>query len=153
MALGGDRPDDVFGANSEFDYAIDLVELTREMGDFSIGVAAHPNGHPRSGDLRSDRRFLAEKLEVADFAVTQFFFESRDWTHLVEELAELGTTKPVLPGIMPVTHALGHRPDARNGRRGCPTRWCNGSNARMSAAARPRCGPRESVGRSRNVKS
>src|SRR5277367_5937139 len=88
MALGGDRPDDIFGANSEFDYAIDLVELTRETGDFSVGVAAHPNGHPRSADLRSDRRFLAEKLKLADFAVTQFFFESSDWTHLVEELAE-----------------------------------------------------------------
>ena len=103
MALGGDRPDDVFGANSEFDYAIDLVELIRETGEFSIGVAAHPNGHPRSTDLRSDRQFLAQKLALADFAVTQFFFESWQWTQLVEELAELGVYKPVLPGIMPVT--------------------------------------------------
>jgi methylenetetrahydrofolate reductase (NADPH) len=107
MALGGDRPDDVFGASSEFDYAIDLVELTREIGDFAIGVAAHPNGHPRSSDLRSDRRYLAEKLSIADFAVTQFFFESNAWTSLVEELAELGVTKPVLPGIMPVTTISG----------------------------------------------
>ena len=107
MALGGDRPNDAFGAASEFDYAIDLVELTREIGDFSIGVAAHPNGHPRSPDRRSDRRFLAEKLAMADFAVTQFFFESSDWTRLVEELAELGVTKPVLPGIMPVTTISG----------------------------------------------
>jgi methylenetetrahydrofolate reductase (NADPH) len=107
MALGGDRPNDAFGAASEFDYAIDLVELTREVGDFSIGVAAHPNGHPRSPDRRSDRRFLAEKLAMADFAVTQFFFESSDWTRLVEELAELGVTKPVLPGIMPVTTISG----------------------------------------------
>ncbi len=107
MALGGDRPDDVFGAASEFDYALDLVELTREIGDFSIGVAAHPNGHPRSTDMRLDRRFLAEKLSLADFAVTQFFFESSNWTQLVEELAELGVTKPVLPGIMPVTTISG----------------------------------------------
>jgi methylenetetrahydrofolate reductase (NADPH) len=107
MALGGDRPDDIFGANSEFDYAIDLVELIRETADFSIGVAAHPNGHPRSPDLRSDRRFLAEKLKLADFAVSQFFFESVAWIQLVEELAELGTTKPVLPGIMPVTTMSG----------------------------------------------
>jgi methylenetetrahydrofolate reductase (NADPH) len=44
---------------------------------------------------------------MADFAVTQFFFESSEWTRLVEELAELGTTKPVLPGIMPVTTISG----------------------------------------------
>ncbi len=107
MALGGDRPDDAFGAASEFDYALDLVELIREVGDFSIGVAAHPNVHPRSSDRRSDRHFLAEKLSLADFAVTQFFFESKDWIRLVEELAELGVTKPVLPGIMPVTTIAG----------------------------------------------
>jgi methylenetetrahydrofolate reductase (NADPH) len=42
-------------------------------------------------------------MVLADFAVTQFFFESSNWTRLVEQLGELGVTKPVLPGIMPVT--------------------------------------------------
>jgi methylenetetrahydrofolate reductase (NADPH) len=50
---------------------------------------------------------LAEKLALADFAVTQFFFEASEWTRLVGELAELGVTKPVLPGIMPVTTITG----------------------------------------------
>ncbi len=103
MALGGDIPDDDALASSEFEHAMDLVELARETGDFSIGVAAHPLGHPRSKDLVTDRYFLAQKLELADFAVTQFFFEAQDWTHLVADLAERGLTKPVLPGIMPVT--------------------------------------------------
>ena len=103
MALGGDIPDDPSLVPSEFSHAIDLVELAREVGDFSIGVAAHPLGHPRSPDLASDRRHLAEKLRLADFAVTQFLFEVGDWTRLVDELAGLGVTKPVLPGIMPVT--------------------------------------------------
>ncbi len=108
MALGGDIPDDASLAASEFSHAIDLVELAREVGDFSIGVAAHPQGHPRSIDLESDRRFLAQKLELADFAVTQFFFELDEWTRLVQELGALGVSKPVLPGIMPVTtlHAV-----------------------------------------------
>jgi methylenetetrahydrofolate reductase (NADPH) len=103
MALGGDPSEESGPDRSEFSHAIDLVELTREAGDFSIGVAAHPQGHPRSPDLASDRRFLAQKLAMADFAVTQFFFEALEWTRLVGELAELGVTKPVLPGIMPVT--------------------------------------------------
>jgi methylenetetrahydrofolate reductase (NADPH) len=103
MALGGDASDEPGEDRSEFRHAIDLVELTREVGDFSIGVAAHPQGHPRSPDLASDRRYLAEKLAIADFAVTQFFFEAREWTRLVDELGALGVTKPVLPGIMPVT--------------------------------------------------
>jgi methylenetetrahydrofolate reductase (NADPH) len=103
MALGGDTPDDPALAASDFTHAIELVELALEVGDFSIGVAAHPLGHPRSTDLANDRRHLAHKLELAHFAVTQFFFELEDWTNLVGELAELGVTKPVLPGIMPVT--------------------------------------------------
>jgi methylenetetrahydrofolate reductase (NADPH) len=103
MALGGDIPDDPDLVVSEFAHAIDLVELAREVGEFSIGVAAHPQGHPRSPDLASDRHHLARKLELADFAVTQFFFQAHEWTHLVEDLAERGVTKPVLPGIMPVT--------------------------------------------------
>jgi methylenetetrahydrofolate reductase (NADPH) len=107
MALGGDIPDDPDLVASEFRHAIELVELARDVGEFSIGVAAHPLGHPRSPNRASDRRHLAEKLRLADFAVTQFFFELGDWTTLVDELGELGVTKPVLPGIMPVTTLSG----------------------------------------------
>src|ERR1019366_8712386 len=107
MALGGDIPDDPDLVASDFTHAIDLVELALEVGDFSIGVAAHPLGHPRSADLVSDRRHLAAKLERAHFAGTQFFFELTDWTNLVGQLAALGATKPVLPGIMPVTTLSG----------------------------------------------
>ncbi len=103
MALGGDLPADGSLDTSEFEYALDLVELVRETGDFCVGVGAHPQGHPRSSDRASDRRHLARKLEVADFAVTQFFFEAYEWTQLVDELGELGVEKPILPGIMPVT--------------------------------------------------
>jgi methylenetetrahydrofolate reductase (NADPH) len=106
MALGGDLPDDGPSA-SEFTYAMELVELAREVGDFCVGVGAHPRGHPRSVDRASDRRHLARKLEAADFAVTQFFFEAHEWVELVDELGELGVEKPVLPGIMPVTTLSG----------------------------------------------
>jgi methylenetetrahydrofolate reductase (NADPH) len=103
MALGGDIPDAPELVASEFAHAMDLVELARETGDFSIGVAAHALGHPRSTDMATDRYYLAQKLALADFAVTQFLFELQDWTRLVDELGALGVTKPVLPGIMPVT--------------------------------------------------
>jgi len=103
MALGGDLPDDPSLEASDFTYALELVELAREVGQFCVGVGAHPQGHPRSKDLTSDRVQLARKLDAADFAVTQFFFEACEWVQLVSELAELGVEKPVLPGIMPVT--------------------------------------------------
>ena len=105
LALAGDPPSDG-GPSPASDYvrASDLVSHLREIADLSIGVAAHPEGHPRSPDLATDRRHLAAKLADADFAVTQFFFEASQWTSLVEDLAALGVDKPVIPGIMPVTN-------------------------------------------------
>jgi methylenetetrahydrofolate reductase (NADPH) len=103
MALGGDPPTDPESAEGELRYAGELVELARAIGGFSIGVAAHPIGHPRSPDLDADRDRLAEKLRMADFAVTQFFFRADEYLGLVDELSRRGVDKPVLPGIMPVT--------------------------------------------------
>jgi methylenetetrahydrofolate reductase (NADPH) len=103
MALGGDPPTDPDAVEGELRYASELVELARAIGGFSIGVAAHPVGHPRSPSLAEDRDRLAEKLRMADFAVTQFFFDVADYLSVVDDLARRGVDKPVLPGIMPVT--------------------------------------------------
>lgn len=106
LALAGDPPaGEEIAAADELTYALDLVELVREVGDFSVGVAAHPELHPRSPDRESDRIHLAAKLAVADFGITQFFFRASDYLSMIDELAALGCTKPVLPGIMPVTNA------------------------------------------------
>jgi methylenetetrahydrofolate reductase (NADPH) len=102
MLLGGDVDPD-HGAVGELRHANELVALAREVGEFCVGVAAHPAGHPDSPDLASDRRYLAEKLALADFACTQMFFEADEWQRLVAELGSLGIEKPVLPGIMPAT--------------------------------------------------
>ena len=40
-------------------------ELVRDVGDFSVAVAAFPELHPRSPDRATDRRHLAEKLAAA----------------------------------------------------------------------------------------
>jgi methylenetetrahydrofolate reductase (NADPH) len=103
MALGGDPPTDPEAGPGELVHASELVELARAIGGFSIGVAAQPTGHPLSTDLASDRDHLAAKLALADFAATQFFFEATEYISLVADLADRGVTKPVLPGIMPVT--------------------------------------------------
>lgn len=105
LALGGDLPADGSSVGpSDFTHAIDLVEHLRANFDVSIGVAAHPEVHPRSTSRESDRRFLADKLRLADFAITQFFFEVDHYTRLIDELAALGVNKPVVPGVMPVTN-------------------------------------------------
>ena len=115
MALGGDPPADPAEGVGELRHACELVALARAIGGFSIGVAAQPAGHPLSADLPTDRDRLAAKLAEADFAVTQFFFEAREYVALVADLAARGVDKPVLPGIMPVEPELGaeHGQDGR----------------------------------------
>jgi len=89
-----------------FDHADQLVSLAAEIGGFTIGVAAFPDGHPASGgDLDSDIEVLLEKeRRGASFATTQFFFEAKKWEELVEKLAAKGSTLPIIPGVLPVTN-------------------------------------------------
>lgn len=103
LALGGDPPKDLDLPPGELHYAVELVELIRGVGDFSVGVAAHPEPHPRSPNREADRRHTAQKLRAADFAITQFFFDPAHYFDLVESLRALGVDKPVIAGIMPAT--------------------------------------------------
>ena len=104
LALGGDVPVDAEPTPSDYTFASELLADVVADGRFSVGVAAHPEVHPRSPDRASDRRHLAAKLVAADFAITQFFFEVEAYVRMMNELADLGVHKPVLPGIMPVTN-------------------------------------------------
>jgi methylenetetrahydrofolate reductase (NADPH) len=103
LALGGDPPPDVDLPPGELKHAVELVKLVREVGDFSVGVAAHPEPHPRSPSREADRRHTADKLREADFAITQFFFDAEHYFDLVAAMHEHGVDKPVIPGIMPAT--------------------------------------------------
>lgn len=109
LALGGDPPADGSEPGGDFTYATELVELIREVGDFAVGVAAFPEIHPRSPDRASDRQILAEKLAVADFAMTTFFFDAEHYRRLLDELDQLGADTPIIPGVMPFPSVGGVR--------------------------------------------
>lgn len=110
LALAGDPPADGSPAEGDFEYAIELVELVRSYGDqFGVAVAVHPELHPRSTDRAEDRRHLAAKLAVADFGVSQFFFDADHYFSMMDDLHALGCDTPVLPGIMPLSNPAGVR--------------------------------------------
>jgi methylenetetrahydrofolate reductase (NADPH) len=102
LALRGDPPKDLDLPPGDLDHATDLIDLVRDVGDFSVGVAVHPEGHPASTDRTTDRRRQAEKLARSDFGVSQFFFEPDVWFEFLADLAEQRVTTRVIPGIMPV---------------------------------------------------
>ncbi|MCU1468576.1 MAG: 5,10-methylenetetrahydrofolate reductase [Actinomycetia bacterium] len=102
LALRGDPPKDLDLPPGDLSHATDLIDLVRGVGDFSVGVAVHPEGHPASSDRVSDRQRQAEKLASADFGISQFFFEPDIWFEFLGDMREHGVTTRVIPGIMPV---------------------------------------------------
>jgi methylenetetrahydrofolate reductase (NADPH) len=108
LALGGDPPADGSDPGGDFTYATELIDVVRaHPAGFCVGVAAHPEVHPRSSDRAADRRHLAAKLELADFAITQFSFVPEEQLRLRDELAALGATTPVIPSVFPVINVAG----------------------------------------------
>ena len=89
-----------------FDHADQLVELAAEIGGFSIGVAAFPDGHPASqGNFAQEIDVLLRKEALgATFATTQFFFTASRYFDLVAKLRDRGSRLTVMPGVMPITN-------------------------------------------------
>ncbi|MCX7741797.1 MAG: methylenetetrahydrofolate reductase [NAD(P)H] [Tepidimonas sp.] len=107
VALRGDLPSG-YGLGGEFAFARDLVAFIRaEFGAaFHIEVAAYPEMHPQARSPQADLQAFADKVRAgADGAITQYFFNTDAYFRFVEEAHALGVTVPIVPGIMPITHA------------------------------------------------
>ena len=89
-----------------FAHASELMRFVKQQGDFCVGGAAYPEGHPESGSLEKDIENTKYKVDAGvDFLVTQMFFDNTILYNYMFRLLRAGINVPVVPGIMPVTNA------------------------------------------------
>lgn len=107
LALRGDRPKDFDGDPfKEYHYASELVATIKEYGDFCVGGACYPEGHPDSTNKKEDIKNLKKKVDAGcEFLTTQMFFDNNIFYNFLYKAREAGILVPVIPGIMPITRA------------------------------------------------
>jgi methylenetetrahydrofolate reductase (NADPH) len=102
LVIGGDTDP----AAGPFHGAVEVIEsgLLSRHGITEIGIAGHPDGHPRIGDHLLDRIILA-KAEAAQamglrlHIVTQFCFDAAPVLAWLDRIRELGIDAPVRVGL------------------------------------------------------
>jgi methylenetetrahydrofolate reductase (NADPH) len=107
LALRGDMPDGggaFVKTEGGFEYSYELVQLIRESGGFSIGVAGFPEGHIACTEGKHvDWRRTKTKIDHgADFVITQLFFRNSDYFEFRDFLMRLGVNVPIVAGILPI---------------------------------------------------
>ena len=87
-------------------YAVELVALIKqEFPGFRILVAGYPETHQEAVSPEADLEHLKEKCNAGgDTIVTQLFYDNTDFFRFRDHCSSIGITKPIIPGLMPVTN-------------------------------------------------
>ncbi|MBQ1205680.1 MAG: methylenetetrahydrofolate reductase [Clostridia bacterium] len=105
LALRGDMP---VGREPKrvYPHASDLARAIKDMGDFCIGGACYPEGHPEAKSVSADIDALKIKAESGcEFFTTQMFFDNDIMYSFMTKFQRKGINIPVIAGIMPITNA------------------------------------------------
>lgn len=106
LALRGDIPEEISGKKLDYRYASQLMEEIRQAGNFCIGGACYPEGHPESANQKEDIQALRIKADAGcEFLTSQMFFDNNIFYNFMYKVRDAGITIPVIAGIMPVTNA------------------------------------------------
>jgi len=104
LALRGDMPG-ISGPYQPhpdgYENGTDLAQALIARGGLDTYVAAYPEVHPASGSLHACIANLKAKLATgAKAAITQFFFDNRDYFYFLEQVRASGIYQPIIPGIL-----------------------------------------------------
>lgn len=107
LALRGDIPEHAdFPLPNQYKHASELIVDIRSQGDFCIGGACYPEGHPEAATIYEDLVHLKEKVDAGcEFLTTQMFFDNNILYNFMYKALKKGIDVPIVAGIMPVTNA------------------------------------------------
>ena len=108
LALRGDIPENAdFPLPDQYHHAIELIGEIKEIGDFCIGGACYPEGHPEADTMEEDLQHLKEKVDAGcDYLTTQMFFDNNVYYRFLYKALAKEINVPVVPGIMPVKRTI-----------------------------------------------
>jgi len=105
MALRGDYPPQykIEDYPQAYKSAVDLIKHIKQTGDFCVGAACYPEGHPDAVSTEEEMLYLKSKVDAgADFLVSQLFFDNDVFYNFMEQVRKYSIDIPVFAGIMPV---------------------------------------------------
>lgn len=105
LALRGDIPEHVdFPLPNQYRHASELIADIKAQGDFCIGGACYPEGHPEADTIYEDLDHLKEKVDAGcEFLTTQMFFDNNILYSFMYKAMRKGIDVPIVAGIMPIT--------------------------------------------------
>ncbi len=107
LTLRGDIPENAdFPLPNQYKHASELIADVKSLGDFCIGGACYPEGHPEAATMHEDIEHLKEKVDAGcDFLTTQMFFDNDIYYNFMYKILKKNISVPIVAGIMPVTNA------------------------------------------------
>ena len=107
LALRGDIQQNAeFPLPEQYKHSSELIADIKAQGDFCIGGACYPEGHPEAQTIYEDLDHLKEKVDAGcEFLTTQMFFDNNILYNFMYKALKKGIDVPIVAGIMPVTNA------------------------------------------------
>ena len=92
LALRGDILEGAdYPVQKDYRYASELIYDVKSRGDFCIGGACYPEGHPEAKTINEDLIHLKEKVDAGcDFLTTQMFFDNNIYYNFMYKVLQIG---------------------------------------------------------------